>query len=335
MEMLENSLTQTSAHVGINQTAVRPSFSGLFLLEHLSGQRTQSRLQDTRNARFPLIPNGFILDREPLQISSAAEAQTRYTGSKVPLLWKRGAADTELRKWNLQYLKKTAGDTPVKVLSLDGLATEPTGFENEVLSLSNFIALLKSKKVYLRFSDLLDNAPRLRHDLPLPQLQQIAGNPGRVNLQFFLGPAGTRTPLHSELNCNIFIQIFGRKRWVIFPVEATEQLQPPSARRFYFFSPLDPLAKKKKTDVTLPGALRGWEILLEPGDILLCPPLLWHAVENLTTTCAVGFKYNRLGQAFRASPLLFCMNLLARNPSYFSYIWSAFVRKRHPILATK
>lgn len=278
---------------------------------------------------------GFTLDRDPEQVFSAEEAMVRFSRSRAPLLWKRGAAHSKLKDWNLQYLRKQAGNIPVKVLSLDGLATEATGFENEVLSLGNFIGLLKSQKVYLRFSDLLENAPQLRDDLPLPLLNQLGQNPGRVNLQFFLGPAGTRTPLHSELNCNIFIQVFGRKRWVIFPVDATEQLQPPSAARFYFFSPLDPLTKNKKPRRPEHGALRGWEIILEPGDILLCPPLLWHAVENLTTTCAVGFKYNRLGQAFQASPLLFSMNLLARNPSYFSYIWSAFVRKRHPILATK
>ena len=310
-------------------------FASLFSLEHLAGSGTRHRLQQRRYARFPLTPHGFTLDRQVRSVTDADQAARLFARGREPLIWKGGAKNTRLAHWNLEYLERAAGNTPVKILSLKGLGDQEAVHSNEVMDLRQFIRLLPGGEAYLRFSDLLDNAPALRADLPRELLNQLGKNPGRVNLQFFLGPAGTRTPLHSELNSNIFIQVFGRKRWVIFPVAATEQLQPPSAGRFYFFSPLDPLVQRPGGAVKDAAPLHGWEIILEPGDILLCPPLLWHAVENLTTSCGVGFKFNRLAQAFRSSPLLFCMNLLARNPSYFTYLWSAFVRKRHPILATK
>lgn len=318
-----------------NSEAVSLQFASLFLLEHILGGKIKQALQTTRQKHFPLIPSGFTLDREVCQVTSAAEARRAFSGSRAPLVWKGGAKNSRVARWNLKHLQAKAGSTPVKILSLAGLDNENAAHANEVMQLAQFIRLLPKGDTYLRFSDLLDNAPQLRDELPLELLRDLGHNPRRVNLQFFLGPADSRTPLHSELNCNIFIQVFGRKRWVIFPVEATEELQPPSAGRFYFFSPLDPLTPKKDQRIRESKALSGWEIILEPGDILLSPPLLWHAVENLTTSCAVGYKFNRLDLAFRASPLLFCMNLLARNPSYFSYIWSAFVRRRHPILATK
>lgn len=308
-------------------------FSALFFLEHVAGRRARSGLEKIRYRNFPLIPNGVTLDLPVGQVYSADEARIALSRGKEPVVWKGGAKFAAIARWNLPYLKRKAGAIPVKILSLAGLKTKTTEYDDQVMPLAEYIDLLKGKKdVYLRFSDLLENAPSLREDLPFDLLQRIGKFPGRVNLQFFLGAAGSHTPLHAELNCNIFIQAFGKKRWVLFPANATRQLMPPAAGRFYFFSPLEPLAKLPPAG---PHALRGWEIILEPGDILICPPFVWHTVENLNTTCAVGFKFNRLPQAMRTSPLLFGMNLLARNPSYFSYIWSAFVRKRHPILATR
>ncbi len=308
-------------------------FSCLFFLEHIAGRRAASRLEKIRHRQYPLTPQGVLLNLPVRQVFSAAEARSALARGKEPVVWKGGAKGTAVAQWSIPYLIRKAGSTPVKILSLTGLSTRKTAYDDRVMPLAEYIALLKKHKdVYLRFSDLLDNAPELRQDLPFEMLNQIGKSPGRVNLQFFLGASGSQTPLHSELNCNIFIQVFGKKRWVLFPVSATRRLQPPSAGRFYFFSPLQPLGKLPPVGT---NPLRGWEILLEPGDVLVCPPLVWHAVENLTTTCSVGFKFNRLAQAMRISPLLFGMNLLARNPSYFSYIWSAFVRRRHPILATK
>jgi hypothetical protein len=194
---------------------------------------------------------------------------------------------------------------------------------------------MRQHKIYLRFSDFLDQAPALAQELPMELLARLSGGPRRTNTQFFLGPKGTRTPLHAEMNCNIFIQVSGRKRWVVFPPGATPMLNPPAAGRFYFFSPLDPLEKKYKRKFHGATDLKGYEIILEPGDILMVPPLVWHAVENLTESCSVGYKFNRYLHALRTSPLLFAMNVLARDPSYPVYLWHAFVRKRHPILASR
>lgn len=308
-------------------------FSVYFSLEHVMPRFVKARLEAARNRHYPLPEGGVLLRRGVTTAKSAAEAERLFRDASMPVLWKQGAADTALAGWNLKHLESVAGKTPVKILSLPGLGGEAEDYSDQVMPLAGYIALLKKRKVYLRFSDLLENSPALRSELPLALLGGLGGNPRRVNLQFFLGPEGTQTPLHAEMNCNIFVQVFGRKRWVVFPPSAAKRLQPPSAGRFYFFSPLKPLAYGRRKPAS--GALEGTEIILEPGDILLCPPLVWHAVENLTLSCSVGFKYNRYLQAFRASPMLFSMNALARNPSYFTYLWHAFVRKRHPILATK
>ena len=290
-------------------------------------------MAEIRESKFPVFNGNFSLDLPVKQVHSLEEALNILPTAKEPLIWKAGLRGTQLEHWNLHYLKKNAGETPVKILGLSGLNPDHSKYTDQVMPFKAYIRLMKNQQVYLRFSDLLDNCANLRDDLPIEMLRRLSGNPSRINLQFFLGGPRAGTPLHAELNYNIFMQVFGSKRWVLFPVSATERLGVPAAGRFYFFSPLDPL--KPPRIKTSTAKLQGWEIILDRGDILLCPPFLWHAVENLTTSCSIGFKYNRLWQAMRISPLLFAMNLFARNPSYPTYIWHAFVRKRHPILATK
>jgi hypothetical protein len=311
---------------------VRVPFTQSFILEHIAGARIRQQLQESRHQRYPLTPHGIRLDKQPHLVTTATEARAAFTTSRVPIVWRRGARETDIMRWNTKYLEETAGEIEVKILALGGLSKTSDAHCGEVMSLSKYLEVMKDGNVYLRFSDLLDHAPNLRKDVPLKMLRSLSGAPTRTNLQFFLGPKGSQTPLHAEMNCNVFVQVFGKKRWVLFPASATKLLQPPAARQFYFFSALDALGHipSKSAD-----ALTGWEIILEPGDILLCPPLLWHSVENLTTSCSFGLKFNRYWLAFKTSPLLFAMNALARNPSYPTYLWETLVKKRHPILATK
>lgn len=307
-------------------------FSCYFALEHVSPQGVKKRLEASRNRHYPLA-DGVKLNRDIERVTSLAAAKQAFSRARMPVLWEKGAAGMAITRWSPPLLARRAGNRPVKILSLPGLETERNEFTERVMSLKEYLGMIKKNQAYLRFSDLIENAPELKQDLPLHLLNDIAGNPGRVNLQFFLGARQAMTPLHAEMNCNIFIQAFGRKRWVVFPPEAMLHLQPPSAGRFYFFSPLNALAKNagRKTAT----AIEGTEIILGPGDILLVPPLVWHTAENLSLSCSVGFKYNRYFRALRASPLLFAMNALARNPSYFTYLWHSLVLRRHPILATK
>lgn len=316
---------------------MRLPFSLLFFLEHITGKDLRGYLAMHRERAYPLVEADVSPSHHLRYVHDAAEAAALFRNATMPLIWKGGAAGSHLARWNLAYLRKHAGEIPVKILSLAGLDPDKNEYSDRVMPFRDYLKLMNRRKIYLRFSDFLDQAHVLAQDLPMQLLSDLSGHPRRTNTQFFLGPKGTRTPLHAEMNCNVFIQVFGRKRWVVFPPGATTKLNPPAAGRFYFFSPLDPLDRKYKRakNHATGSSLHGIEIILEPGDILMVPPLVWHAVENLTESCSIGYKFNRYFHAFRLSPLLFAMNVLARDPSYPVYLWHAFVRKRHPILASR
>jgi hypothetical protein len=312
---------------------MRLPFALLFALEHVLWQSAAARIRQRREQIYPPLPQGMVFEPHPLQVSSEAEALDLFARARLPVLWKGGASSTKLMRWSVDYLRDTAGGINVKILALPGLAAPADDAEERVIPFAQYLACLNETTAYLRFSDLIERSETLRADLPLKLLRLFSGSSRRINLQFFLGPQGARTPLHAEMNCNVFIQVFGMKRWLVLPASATASLAVPAARRFYFFSAVDAFAASTVSSAA--NCLRGVEILLEPGDILLCPPLVWHAVENITPSCSVGYKFNHYLRALRSSPLLFAMNTLARNPSYFTYLWHTLVRKKHPILSSE
>ncbi|MFZ5627737.1 MAG: cupin-like domain-containing protein [Spirochaetota bacterium] len=312
---------------------MRLPFASLFALEHILWDSAAKRIGQRRQQSYPKLPRGLVFDSQPLQATNAEEAMELFAGAGLPVIWKGGAGSTSLMRWTTDYLKSVAGEIRVKILALPGLGAQPEDSADQVMPLSQYIDQLPEARSYLRFSDLIERSKILQADLPLELLKKFSGARSRINLQFFLGPGGARTPLHAEMNCNIFIQVFGKKRWLVLPAGATPELAVPAAHRFYFFSEVDAFADQ--TSDAAPNVLQGIEILLEPGDILLCPPLVWHAVENLTASCSVGYKFNDYLRALRTSPLLFGMNTLARNPSYFTYLWQTLVRRKHPILSSE
>jgi ribosomal protein L16 Arg81 hydroxylase len=58
-----------------------------------------------------------------------------------------------------------------------------------------------------------------------------------------------------------------------------------------------------------------YETVLEQGDVLYIPPYYWHHVLNPVSSIGVGFRWNNLRTALRASPLLTTMETFNTNPN--------------------
>lgn len=118
-------------------------------------------------------------------------------------------------------------------------------------------------------------------------------SPFRV-LQLFVSHRDHLSYLHFDEQPNLFLQISGRKRWLIFPPEVPLRPFGPNsirARR----SSVDVFEKIDGDDDNLRGA--GIEVLLEPGDCLFVPPYWWHHVHTVTEECvsiAIWFFNERL-----------------------------------------
>ncbi|NML62927.1 cupin-like domain-containing protein [Massilia sp. RP-1-19] len=99
--------------------------------------------------------------------------------------------------------------------------------------------------------------------------------------RFWLGPAGTVTPLHCDYDDNIFAQIWGSKRVFLSPPHHDAFLYPREANAILFGSPFDPEAPDfEKFPLARQATMI--ECIVNPGDLLYVPAGWYHQVRALT-----------------------------------------------------
>lgn len=115
-------------------------------------------------------------------------------------------------------------------------------------------------------------------------LEDVALPPGyfrdrghRGATSWWIGPAGTRTPMHHDTSNILFCQIVGSKRFTFVSPMRTELAQG-GTRGFYAGRTADALGET-------PHAV----VELEPGDGLFIPVGWWHEVEALTPSVNISF----------------------------------------------
>jgi hypothetical protein len=99
--------------------------------------------------------------------------------------------------------------------------------------------------------------------------------------RFWLGPAGTVTPLHADYDDNIFVQVWGTKRIFLAPPHHDQFLYPREANALLFGSPFDPeLPDFARFPLARQAALVACTV--GPGDMLYVPAGWFHQVRSLT-----------------------------------------------------
>jgi hypothetical protein len=130
----------------------------------------------------------------------------------------------------------------------------------------------------------------------------------------WVGSAGATTPLHQDAMHNFFVQLSGRKRFLLFP--------PSAWRHLYLFPRFHLKDRNAQPNVRDPLATtryprlaeaRPLEVVLEPGETLYLPPLWFHEVEAVTPAVGVNTW----------SPVLYLERMMAawREPVPLSPDW--------------
>ena len=103
---------------------------------------------------------------------------------------------------------------------------------------------------------------------------------------FWLGPAGTVTPLHHDTTNILFCQLYGRKELVL--VSPLEAALLPEARGFYSTLRAD----------TEPFPARRHRLVLAPGEALFLPVGWWHEVRALDVSISFSLLAFRRPNVF-------------------------------------
>jgi hypothetical protein len=138
---------------------------------------------------------------------------------------------------------------------------------------------------YLDLAAVAPGLPPYVGNLELRELNSLCHWPSYFDKmgppRFWLGPAGTITPLHCDFDDNIFAQIWGTKRIFLSPPHHDEFLYTWEANPLLFGSPFDPATPDfDKFPFARQAAMI--EVIVNPGDMLYVPAGWYHQVSALT-----------------------------------------------------
>ncbi|KXL42625.1 hypothetical protein M433DRAFT_140082 [Acidomyces richmondensis BFW] len=238
------------------------------------------------------------------------------------------------RKWhNPRYLMSlTLGGrrmVPVEV----GRAYTDDDWQQTIISFREFIVTYvlpdKPEKVgYLAQHDLFEQIPKLKADIMVPDYCYSCPSSTDVAalktaglektepleeplLNAWLGPKGTKTPLHTDPYHNILCQVVGYKYVRLYPpdqaanlypcgtdekginMENTSQVDVCHVRTTSLSGTTDLDAIREiKRKYPLFATATYQEAILAPGECLYIPLGWWHYVESLSTSFSVSFWWN-------------------------------------------
>lgn len=230
-----------------------------------------------------------MVDRR--ECMSGEEFAELYVTQRRPVLLKQALSGcSALSDWSLDYIRQCSGGMimPLKSWGDAGVATTHMRFDDYADQLERYAFAVGD-----RGSNAAER-PAYLHDIPLKRILPEADaaleefptqyfpvwyRPMWSNFaQFFLGPAGSVTPLHFDclLTHNLFFQINGRKRFLLIPPEQLRFCYPYKWRWC-------------RVDVEQPDfarypdyrCVKPVELVLEPGDGLYLPPGTLHHVRSL------------------------------------------------------
>lgn len=242
--------------------------------------------------------------------------QEEYFNKSLPVVFRAAAKNWDcVKKWNLDYFQIGYGNKDVLLINANGLTSRENHSDYEFLTIRDLINNIKEGgKKYLRFSPLLENNPNLVADLNMAWLRSMQGEKTFASTYYmFMGGAGQKTLLHTDQPCNLYVQIYGEKKWTLYSSKDSALLYPEISNSAYVKSLVD-LGSIDSEKYPLFKYANKMEIVLRPGDVLYVPPHVWHHVENLSDTIAVGFRYSSLRAALSSSICFTMLRVMSTNP---------------------
>src|SRR5215472_2038012 len=199
-----------------------------------------------------------------------------------------------MRKWSPESLREMNLPSEVKLnisqdgsfkLNREGLPADT--FNHKVVKSISFSkaidAILEAgdsgPKYYISQINITKKLPKLLPDIQIWHRSLVAG----PNLWF--GSAGVQTQLHYDEGINIFAQIYGEKKFVVYPPGDSPKLYPYESG-----STLSRVDYNNPDLESFPEFAQAKELVIsvQAGEILLLPPFWWHHVESKSISISVN-----------------------------------------------
>lgn len=197
------------------------------------------------------------------------------------------------KKWSLEYFEQNFGKTETTITT--GIPTNTNvpyhlpylSHVKRGVTLSEAIGIVRNSEdvAYIDQKDV-SNFPGLEKDMDLSVLMKAGPEERACNI--WIGSAGTKSGFHYDLAPNVLIQVVGSKHvFMVAPSDSPYMYPFPDLR---CKSQIDPFDLDRFPHFTRNAEL--WHATLEPGDMILMPPLWWHYVTGLTTSISMNIWFD-------------------------------------------
>ncbi|RKH13106.1 cupin-like domain-containing protein [Corallococcus sp. CA053C] len=199
-----------------------------------------------------------------------------------------------LERWRPEALARTHGEVEVEVMTgRESRADHDLSPDacRTVMRLSEFLHRLEhggpTNDLYLTARNFALERSELRgllDDVRFPP-GFLHPHPEPGGIKLWIGPAGTRTALHHDVDSVLFGQVHGRKRFWLIPSFET----PRVYNRTHVWSAVDASAPDLERFPAF-GTAHVHEVVLGPGELLFIPVGWWHQVHALDVSVSVTFQ---------------------------------------------
>ena len=200
--------------------------------------------------------------------------------------------------WTVDYFREIFGLrwVPIEI----GSSYLDNSWKQEIIQFNDFAYRYLNRSMndtrepigYLAQYDLFHQVPLLRKDISLPDYCSLGDSTNDVQMNVWIGPAGTVSPLHKDPTDNLLTQIYGCKHIKLISSQVSEEIVYPhkSSTEVSNTSRVDVQAVDTslfpRFHETEPFTL---EFILKPGQMLYIPRGWWHWVKSLTNSCSISF----------------------------------------------
>ncbi|XP_046629896.1 bifunctional peptidase and arginyl-hydroxylase JMJD5 isoform X2 [Neodiprion virginianus] len=203
-----------------------------------------------------------------------------------------------LELWrNPEYLLKIAGvrTVPIEI----GSHYTAEDWTQRLLTFSEFIVSYMTsdtppKLGYLAQHELFNQIPELMDDIAVPDYCNFTDSgvdAKSPDINAWLGPKGTISPLHFDPKNNLLCQVFGHKEVILFHPQQTSNLYPYKTKLLTNTARVDPTKPDFQKWPKFEKAI-GMTSTLGPGEMLFIPPGWWHHVTALSQSFSVSFWWD-------------------------------------------
>jgi tRNA wybutosine-synthesizing protein 5 len=241
------------------------------------------------------------IERLPMKDLSDDSFIKRYVQTNRPVLITDGADGWPARRrWSSPYLRHVVGGKRISIKYNDSGVFDynkhgPDERVNSLeVSMDRAISLIYSAKAprhYIQQASIGKSFPELASDIVVPSLITSRHKQHMENIWF--GAKCCKTPLHYDIADNLFSQIVGRKRVLLFPPEESGHLYPAVGATLAHCSRINVFDPDLQEFPLFQRALSmATDMVLEPGNMLYIPSRWWHAIESLDVSISVNIWWS-------------------------------------------